>query len=127
MEGTQAYSVPISVKQLSRSSLCEPWETIDPERKCINNQVFYTYYQQLCVLIVRNPRITKEVTYMYIKSIIFIVDMQRIYIKLRDVKGVDWNTVSYQMEQEDVEQIVREWLEEWNNSTIDVSDSDKEK
>ena len=31
------------------------------------------------------------------------------------------------MEQEEVEQIIKEWLEEWKNSAIDVSDFDKEK
>jgi len=57
------------------------WPTIDLERQRINNQVFYTYYQQHCTLIESRPRITKEVTYMYIKGIRFMADMNRIYIK----------------------------------------------
>ena len=31
------------------------------------------------------------------------------------------------MEQEDVEQIVKEWSEEWKSSIVDVSDSNEEK
>ena len=64
---------------------------------------------------------------MYIKRIRFIVNIHRIYIKLHGVKGIDWHTSAYQMEQEDVEQIIKEWPKEWNISIVDVSDSDEEK
>ena len=64
---------------------------------------------------------------MYIKRTRFIEDIHRIYIKPRGVKGIDWHTSSYRMEQEDVEQIIKEWPEEWKSSTIDVCDSDEEK
>ena len=40
------------------------------------------------------------------------MDIHRIYIKPRGVKGIDWHTGAYRMEQEDVEQIIKEWLEE---------------
>ena len=63
-----------------------PWANTDPERLCINNQVFYTYYQQLCTLIASRPIITKEVIDMYKKRIRFMVGMHRIYIKPRGVK-----------------------------------------
>lgn len=62
------------------------WANTDPERQCINNQVFYTYYQQLSMLIASRPRITKEVTYMYKKGIKFMANMYRIYIKLLGIK-----------------------------------------
>lgn len=64
---------------------------------------------------------------MYIKGIRFIADMHRIYIKTWGINGTDWHTGAYWMEQEDVEQIVKEWLKEWKNSIVDVSDSDEEK
>ena len=54
------------------------WANVDPERQCINNQVFYTYYQQLCTLIASRPIITKEVTNMYKNGIRFMEDMHRI-------------------------------------------------
>ena len=31
------------------------------------------------------------------------------------------------MEQQDVEKIIKEWSEEWRNSTVDISDSNEEK
>jgi len=59
------------------------------------------------MLIASRPKITKEVTYKYIKGIRFMADMHRIYIKSRYVKGIDWHTGAYHMEQEDVENIVK--------------------
>ena len=47
------------------------------------------------MLIASRPIITKEVTNMYIKGIRFMADMHRIYIKLHDVKGIDWHTGAY--------------------------------
>lgn len=76
---------------------------VDPERQRINNKVFYTYYQQLSLLIASKPRITKELTYLYKKKIKFMADMNRIYIKLQGIKDQDWFTGSYQMEQQDIE------------------------
>ena len=63
---------------------------------------------------------------MYIKGIRFITDIHRIYIKPHGVKGVDWNTGAYRMEQEDVEQIIKEWPDEWKSSAIDVRNSVEE-
>ena len=57
------------------------WANADLERQHINNQVFYTYYQQLSTLIASRPRITRELTDMYKIGIKFMVDMHRIYIK----------------------------------------------
>lgn len=54
-------------------------------------------------------------------------NIHRIYIKPRGIKGIDWHTGAYQMEQEDVEKIIKEWLEEWKTIAIDISDFDKEK
>ena len=34
---------------------------------------------------------------------------------------------AYRMEQQDVEEIIKEWLEKWKNPIIDISDSDEEK
>jgi hypothetical protein len=103
------------------------WTNADPERQRINNQVFYTYYQQLCTLIASRPIIIKEVPDMYKKGIRFMADMHRIYIKPRGVKEKDWYTGAYWMERQDVEEIIKEWSEEWRNSIVDISDSDEEK
>ena len=121
---TQLLSVRSDCRGVRYANL---WATVNLERQRINNQVFYTYYQQLYAMMENNPRITKEVTDMYIKRIRFMVDIHRIYIKPHEVKGTDWHTGAYRMEQEDVEQIVKEWSEDWKNSTVDVSDSDEEK
>ena len=51
------------------------WANANLERQCINNQVFYTYYQQLSMLIASKPRITKELTDLYKKNIKFMDNM----------------------------------------------------
>ena len=84
------------------------------------------YYQQLCTLIADKPKITKEVTDMYIKRIRFFVDIHRIYIKSCGIKGINWCIGAYKMDKEDIEQIVKEWLKEWKNSAENVSHSDDE-
>ena len=102
------------------------WANADLERQYINNQVFYTYYQQLSSLIASNPRITKELADRYKKGIRFMADMHRIYIKLRCVKDQDWYNGAYQMDQQDIEEIIKEWPEEWRNLARDISDSDED-
>lgn len=51
-------------------------------------------------------------------------DMHRIYIKPWGIKEKDWYTRAYRMEQQDIEEIIKEWPEEWKNPAIDLSDSD---
>ena len=51
------------------------------ERECINNQVFYTYYQQLSTLIASKPRNTKELIDLYKTKIKFMDNMHQVYIK----------------------------------------------
>ena len=63
---------------------------------------------------------------MYIQRIRFVADIHRIYIKSCGVKGKDWYTGAYRMDQEDIEQIVKEWSKEWKNSIENISDSDDE-
>ena len=92
----------------------------------MNNLVFYTCSQQLCTLIADKLRITKQVTNMYIKRIRFVADMHRIYIKLCKIKKVDWHTGEYRMEPEDIDEIIKDWTEEWKSFTVDLSDLDEE-
>ena len=54
------------------------------------------------------------------------VDLHRIYINPWVVKGHDWYTRAYRMEQPSIDEIIKEWLEEWRNPTINLSDSDEE-
>ena len=63
---------------------------------------------------------------MYIKRIRFVVDMNKIYIKPRGIKNVDWHTGAYHMELEDINEIIKEWLEEWQSSIVDLTNSDEE-
>ena len=93
----------------------------------MNNLVFYTSYQQLCALIADKPQITKQVIYMYIKRIKFFVDMQRIYIKPCGIKNVDWHIGAYCMELGDIDEIIKDWPEEWKSFLVDLIDSDEEK
>ena len=53
-------------------------------------------------------------------------NMHRIYIKLWGVKEQDWYIGPFWMEQQDVEEIIKEWLEEWKNPNMDISDSEEE-
>ena len=84
--------------------------------------VFYTYYQMLCIAIQRTPRITNDITYVYLKKVRFLVNMHQIWIKPRGIKKSGWYVGSYSMTAEDMEQIIKEWLEEWQS--IEVKDDD---
>ena len=107
------------------------WANQDPDNQRVSNNVFFTYYQQLCAVVASRPRITKDLTDMYKKQIHFMTDLHRIYIKPRGVKTKDWYTGSYRMVKVDIEEIIKEWLEEWRNPDINLSeleeDSDREK
>ena len=43
-------------------------------------------------------RITKHVTYLYIKNVRFIMDLHKVYIKPHRVKKIDWYTDAYCMD-----------------------------
>lgn len=62
---------------------------------------------------------------MYIKKIRFAADMNKICIKPREVKNADWHTGAYRMEPKDIEEIVKDWPEEWKSSAVDLTDSGK--
>lgn len=79
------------------------WAHTDPNRHKVNNQVFFTYYQHLWVVVVNQPRITKEITIMYKKQVCFTTNRHRIYLKPRSVEAKDWYTGSYRMSQMDIE------------------------
>ena len=85
------------------------WANANPKRKHVNNQVFYTYYQQPSTLIDSKPKITKDLTDLYKKRIRFMANMHRIYIKPQSVKDQDWYTGAYRMEKQDIEEIIKEW------------------
>lgn len=102
------------------------WATTHLEKQHMNNLVFYTYYQQLCALIADRSRITKKVTDMYIKRIIFTADMHRIYINPCGIKNVDWQIGTYHIEPEDIDKIIIDWPKEWKIFTMDLSDSFEE-
>ena len=53
-------------------------------------------------------------------------DMHHIYIKPQNVKTKDWYTGSYRMVQDEIEEIIREWPEEWRNPDINLSESDED-
>lgn len=78
------------------------------------------------MLIASRPIIIKEVTYMYKKGIRFMVNMHRIYIKPRGIKEKDWYTRAYRIEQQYVDEIIKEWPEEWKNPIVEISDFDEE-
>lgn len=92
----------------------------------MNNLIFYTYYQWLYALIADKPLINKQVTNIYIKRIKFTMDMRIIYIKLRGIKNVYWHTGAYRMELEDIDEIIKYWLEEWKSFIVDLIDWDEE-
>lgn len=101
------------------------WAHQDPDRQRVSNQVFFTYYQQLCVVVASRPRITKDVTDMYKKRVCFMADLHHIYIKPRGVKTKDWYTGSYRMVQANTKEIIKEWPEEWKNPNVNHSDSEE--
>ena len=75
--------------------------------------VFYTYYQMLCEAIQRTPHITNDITDVYSKKVRILADMHQIWIKPRGIKKSGWYVGPYHMTAEDVEQIIKEWPEEW--------------
>ena len=84
------------------------WATKDLEHENLSNMVFYTYYQMLCIAIQRTPRITNDITYVYLKKVRFLVNMHQIWIKPRGIKKSGWYVGSYSMTAEDMEQIIKE-------------------
>ena len=77
-------------------------------------------------MIADKPRITKQVTDMYIKRIRFVVDMHRIYIKPHGIKNVDYHIGTYHMDPEDIDEIIKDKPEKWKSFTVDLSNSDEE-
>ena len=73
------------------------WAHLDPNRQCVSNQVFYTYYQHLCMVVSNHPRISKDVTNIYKNQVCFMAYLHLIYLKLRGVETKDWYTCSYRM------------------------------
>jgi len=76
----------------------------------------------LCEAIQRTPCITNDITDVYSKKVQFLADMYQIWIKSRGIKKFGWYASSYHMTAEDVEKIIKEWPEEWQN--IEVKDDD---
>ena len=91
------------------------WETKDLEHENLSNMVFYTYYQMLCEAIQKMHHITNEVTDAYSKKIWFLADMHQIWIKPRGIKKYGWYVGPYHMTVEDIEKIIKEWPQEWQN------------
>ena len=91
------------------------WETKDLEHENLSNMVFYMYYQMLYEVIQKTPRITNEVIDAYSKKVWFLADMHQIWIKPHGIKKFGWYASPYRMIVEDVEQIIKEWPEEWKN------------
>ena len=77
--------------------------------------VFYTYYQMLYEAIQRTPHITNDVIDVYSKKVWFLTNMHQIWIKPCGIKKSGWYAGPYHMTAEDVEQIIKEWPEEWKN------------
>lgn len=98
---------------------------LDLNRQHVSNKVFFTYYQQLCAMIANRPKITKDITNVYKNQVCFMANLHRIYLKPHDVETKDWYIGSYQMSQMDIEEIIKEWPEEWRNSGDIHSDSEE--
>lgn len=101
------------------------WATKDPEHENLSNMVFYMYYQMLCEAIQRTPRITNDVTDVYSKKVRFLVDMHQIWIKPRSIKKSGWYVGLYCMTVEDIEKIIKEWPEKWQNIEAKGDDDTK--
>ena len=87
--------------------------------------VFYMYYQMLYEAIQRTPRITNDITNVYSKKVRFLIDMHQIWIKPCSIKKSGWYAGSYRMTTEDVEKIIKEWPEEWQNIEVKSDDDTK--
>lgn len=101
------------MKRLQRGSLCEPLGDYGPRKAAPEQHGGFTYYQLLCVLIEDKLRIMKQVTNLYIKKVRFTTDIHKIYIKPCELKKINWYTDAYRMEPTDIEQIIKEQLDEW--------------
>ena len=106
----QFLTVPTDCRGVRYANL---WATKDPEHENLNNMVFYTYYQMLCEAIQKTPRITNEVTDAYSKKVWFLADMHQIWIKPCGIKKSGCYAGLYRMTAEDIEQIIKEWPQEW--------------
>ena len=115
----QFLTIPIDCHRVHYANL---WATKDPEHENLSNMVFYTYYQMHCEAIQRTPHITNDVIDAYSKKVWFLVDMHQRWIKPCGIKKSSWYTGPYHMTAEDMEQIIKEWPEEWQN--IDAKGDD---
>ena len=104
------------------------WATTDAKKQETNNVVFYFYYEQLCKAINVSLHVTREVTKMYRKIMHFAADRHHIYLQPHTQKGGERHLGYYRMNQEDIEQVIKDQPEIWVVTEIEENPKeDKEK
>jgi len=89
------------------------WYTNDMSKKCQSNIVFHAYYQQLKVVIDSFPCMTPCTLHQYIPIAKFHADPHFIYITVRRYESKEELQYYYNLTDEYMEKITKEWLEEF--------------
>jgi hypothetical protein len=100
------------------------WYTNDMSKQWQSNVVFHAYYQQLKVFIEAFPHMTPRTLHQYRPISKFHIDLHFIYITARRDESKEELQSYYKLTDEDMEQITKEWPEEFLVPIFDVELSD---
>jgi hypothetical protein len=89
------------------------WHTNDMSKQWQLNTVFHAYYQQIKVSIESFPHMTPHTLYQYRSITKFCADQHFIYITACKDESKEELHSYYKLTDEDMEQITKEWLEEF--------------
>jgi hypothetical protein len=95
------------------------WYTNDMLKQWQSNIVFHTYYQQLKVSIEEFPHMTPHTLHQYRMITKFHTDSHFIYIIVHKYERKEELQSYYKITDEDMEQITKEWLEEFLAPVVD--------
>ena len=83
--------------------------------------VLYEYYKLLKRVIQETPWINTETVDMYDNQLDFIADMHTIYLRPKGLRTDNWAIGSFRMITQDVEDVIKEFDEEWKKALEDAT------
>ena len=83
--------------------------------------VFYEYYLMLKNLIQQSPRISTETVDAYDSRLNFMADSHRIYLRPKRYRRDDWANGWFRMTARDVEDVVKDFDDEWKQAFEDTT------
>jgi hypothetical protein len=86
------------------------WYSNDMNKQWYSNAMFHTYYNQLKIVILFEPRITPNTLHRFKPLMKFNMDHHFIYITMRANEKKQQLQSYYKLTEEDLEEITKEWL-----------------